>query len=112
MRYFRLTRDHTVIWSVIMCGHYVKTLPSIKDCIAETRCSKETARRILQTAVTRGYLRFIAAPEDARKKLVTPSRQCIAEFEAMVDGYLDLPKRLGLAPRPKQEKRKKNRPKK
>lgn len=108
VRYFRLTRDHTVIWSVIMFGHYAKTTPSIKDCIAETRCSKETARRILQTAYTRGYLRFIEAPDDARKKLVAPSRQCIAEYEAMVDGYLHLPERLGLVAKPPG----KNRPKK
>jgi hypothetical protein len=112
VRYFRLTRDHTVIWSVIMYGHYVRTMPSIKDCIAETRCSKETARRILQTAFARGYLRFIAAPADARKKLVVPSRQCIAEYEAMVDGYLHLPERLGLAAKPTAKGRGKNRPKK
>ncbi len=121
VRYFRLTRDHTVIWSVVMYGYYERKLPTVKECIAEVRCSKETARRILQTAVTRGYVRFVAAPEDGRKKLVEPSRQCIAEYESMVDGYLSLPERLGLVPakrpaRAKSAARKKvalkNRPKK
>lgn len=108
VRFFRLTRDHTVIWSVVMHGHYLKVPPSIRDCIAETRCAKETARRILQAAAARGYVRFLPAEGDARRKLVAPSRQCVAEYEAMVDGYLRLPETLGLVP----AARAKDRPKK
>ena len=107
VRFFRLTRDPTVIWSVVMRGHYAKMPPSVSQCIAEVRCSKETARRIIVLAESRGYLQVRPAPEDARKKQVVPSRQCVAEYQAMVDGYLELPETLGLAPI-----RKKNRPKK
>jgi hypothetical protein len=104
VRYFRLSRDHTVIWSVVMHGHYAKSPPAVKDCIAEARCSKETARRILQISVARGYFRFVDAPTDSRKKLVVPSRQCIAEYESMVDGYLSLPERLGVTTKARRKK--------
>jgi hypothetical protein len=111
VRFFRLTRDHTVIWSVVMRGHYAKRPPSIKECIAEARCSKETARRIIVLAESRGYLQLRSSPEDARKKQVVPSRLCAAEYEAMVDGYLHLPETLGLV-RGRSKSATKNRPKK
>jgi hypothetical protein len=107
VRFFRLTRDHTVIWSVMMRGYYAKVPPSVKECIAAVRCSKETARRIIVLAEARGYLQVRPSPEDARKKQVVPSRLCVTEYENMVDGYLKLPETLGLAP-----SRQKNRPKK
>ena len=94
VRFFRLSRDHTVIWSVVMRGHYAKVPPTIKECIAEARCSKETARRIIVLAESRGYLQVRPSAEDARKKRVMPSRLCVAEYEAMVDGYLKLPEPL------------------
>ncbi|MGE5537030.1 MAG: hypothetical protein ACM30I_00310 [Gemmatimonas sp.] len=99
VRFFRLTRDHTVIWSTVMRGHYVGKPPTIQECITEVRCSKETARRIIVAAQARGYFQIRPAPDDARKRLVTPSRQCVAEYQAMVDGYLELPDILGVAPR-------------
>ena len=98
VRFFRLTRDHTVIWSTVMRGYYAERPPSIKECISEVRCSKETARRIILLAQARGYFQFRPAPGDRRKRLVVPSRQCVAEYEAMVDGYLQLPETLGLRP--------------
>ncbi len=99
VRFFRLTRDHTVIWSVVMRGYYTMAPPSMKDCIVAVRCSKETARRIILLAVAHGYLRIRAASDDARRKQVLPSRQCVAEYENMVDGYLRLPETLGLVSR-------------
>jgi hypothetical protein len=99
VRFFRLTRDHTVIWSTVMRGHYVGQPPTIQECIAEVRCSKETARRIIVLAQSRGYFQIRTAPDDARKRLVAPSKQCVAEYQAMVDGYLELPDILGVASR-------------
>jgi hypothetical protein len=99
VRFFRLTRDHTVIWSTVMRGHYAGAPPTIRECIAEVRCSKETARRIILLAQARGYFQIRSDDGDARKRLVAPSRQCVAEYEAMVDGYLELPDILGVRPR-------------
>jgi hypothetical protein len=99
VRFFRLTRDHTVIWSTVMRGHYVGASPTIRECIAEVHCSKETARRIIMVAQSRGYFQIRPAPGDARKRLVGPSKQCVVEYEAMVDGYLELPELLGVRPR-------------
>lgn len=107
VRFFRQTRDHTVLWTVVMRGYYAKQPANVKDCIAAVRCSKETARRIIVLAESRGYLQVRSSSEDARKKLVLPSRQCIVEYEAMVDGYLSLPQTLGLV-----RARRGNRPKK
>jgi hypothetical protein len=98
VRFFRLTRDHTVIWSTVMRGHYAGAPPTIRECIAEVRCSKETARRIILLAQARGYFQIRSDDGDARKRLVAPSRQCVAEYEAMVDGYLELPDILGVRP--------------
>ena len=99
VRFFRLTRDHTVIWSRVMRGHYVGEPPTIQECIAEVRCSKETARRIIIVAQARGYFQIRTAPDDGRKRLVAPSKQCVSEYQAMVDGYLELPEILGVSPR-------------
>jgi len=96
VRFFRQTRDHTVIWSVVMRGYYAKVPPSVRDCIAEVRCSKETARRIILLAESLGYLQIRPSPDDARRKQVMPSRQCVAEYQTMVDGYLKLPEILGI----------------
>jgi hypothetical protein len=99
VRFFRLTRDHTIIWSTVMRGHYVGQPPTIHECIAEARCSKETARRIIVIAQSRGYFHIRPAPDDARKRLVAPSKQVVVEYQNMVDGYLELPEILGVAPR-------------
>jgi hypothetical protein len=96
VRFFRLTRDHTVIWSMVMRGYYAGNPPTIRECISEANCSKETARRIILLAEARGYFQLRPTPGDKRKRLVVPMRPCVAEYEAMVDGYLKLPETLGL----------------
>ena len=106
VRFFRQTRDHTVIWSVVMRGHYAKVPPSVRECIAEVRCSKETARRIILLAESLGYLQIRPSPEDARRKQGMPSRQCVLEYQSMVDGYLKLPETLGLEPTRKARSKK------
>ena len=86
-RYFRQTVHHSVLWMVVMRGHYVGDLPSLKDCIHEVEISKDTVRKIINDARAKGYLEWRPSPDDRRKKLVAPTRQCIAEFESLVDAY-------------------------
>lgn len=86
-RYFRQTVHHSVLWMIVMRGYYVDDLPSLKDCIHEVNISKDTVRKIINDAQARGYLEWRSAPEDRRKKLIAPTRQCIAEFESLVDAY-------------------------
>lgn len=107
VRFFRKTRDHTVIWTVVMRGYYAKVPPSVRDCIAAVRCSKETARRIIVLAESLGYFQIKLSPDDARRKQVLPSRQCVLEYQNMVDGYLKLPETLGLLPAAKKIRPKK-----
>lgn len=107
VRFFRKTRDHTVIWTVVMRGYYAKVPPSVRDCIASVRCSKETARRIIVLAESLGYFQIKLSPDDARRKQVLPSRQCVLEYQNMVDGYLKLPETLGLVSAAKKIKPKK-----
>ena len=86
-RYFRQTVHHSVLWMIVMRGHYVGNLPSLKECINEVRISKDTVRKIINGARAKGYLEWQSAPDDRRKKLVAPPAQCVAEFEALVDAY-------------------------
>ena len=86
-RYFRQTADHSILWVVIMRGYYLGEPPTLKACILEARSSKETVRKIILDAQAKGYLTLRQATDDRRKKLVWPTRQCIAEFESMVDSY-------------------------
>jgi DNA-binding MarR family transcriptional regulator len=86
-RYFRQTIHHSVLWMIIMRGYYRGELPSVKQCIAEVKVSKDTARKIILNATARGYLEIGTAADDGRRKQVRPTRKCIREFEAMVDSY-------------------------
>lgn len=94
VRFFRKTRNHTLIWTVVMRGFYSGRPPSVNDCIAEATCSKETSRKILLAAEAAGYFELRPAADDSRKKLVYPSTLCAREYEAMVDGYLALGRAL------------------
>lgn len=86
-RYFRQTVHHSVLWMIVMRGYYVDDLPSLKDCILEVNISKDTVRKIINDARAKGYLEWHSAPDDRRKKLIAPTRLCIAEFEGLVDAY-------------------------
>lgn len=86
-RYFRQTVHHSVLWMLIMRGYYRGTPLSVKQCINEVQISKDTTRKIILNAAARGYLEIRGAEGDGRCKLVSPTRECIEEFEAMVDSY-------------------------
>jgi DNA-binding MarR family transcriptional regulator len=86
-RYFRQTVHHSVLWMIVMRGYYVDDLPSLKDCLHEVNISKDTVRKIINDAQANGYLEWRSTPDDRRKKLIAPTRLCIAEFEGLVDAY-------------------------
>jgi hypothetical protein len=96
IRFFRTTRDHTVIWMIVMRGHYAGKPPNVQECIAAVRCSKVTARHIITLAIALGFLQMRPSPKDARSKEIVPSHQSVLDFEKMVDGYFHLNEVLGL----------------
>jgi DNA-binding MarR family transcriptional regulator len=51
------------------------------------KISKDTVRKIINDARAKGYLEWHSSPDDRRKKLIAPTKQCIAEFESLVDAY-------------------------
>lgn len=91
VKYFRQSRDHMILWTVVIRGHYLGRAPSCNDCIREVKRAKETARKILFAAVAKGFFELRPSPDDRRKKLVHPSRQCVKEYENMVDILMRLP---------------------
>ena len=87
LRYFHLSTNHSIVWSLVMIGFYAGKPPSMKDCITRTPCSPVTTRKIIAGAKARGL--FVASFDagDRRVQLLRPTAKCIAEFESMVDNY-------------------------
>jgi hypothetical protein len=90
VKFFRQSRNHTIIWTTVMRGHYLGLPPLVKECIKTVTCSRVTAHKIIVTAQAKGYFILRAAADDHRKKLVLPSDRCIADYQAMVDVFLRL----------------------
>lgn len=95
VKFFRRSASHTVIWTMVMRGHYLGQPPSVSECIRAASCSRVTARKIIVTAGSRGYFMLHPAADDHRKKLIAPSARCIADYEAMVGVFLKLADILG-----------------
>ena len=94
--FFRRSRDHSIIWMLVMRGHYAECPPSVRECQEKATCSRPTARKLLADAEARGFIEIRPAADDSRKRLVYPSRRTIEEYESMVMGYLGLWDTLGL----------------
>ncbi|HTI88598.1 MAG TPA: hypothetical protein VL966_18505 [Alphaproteobacteria bacterium] len=88
--FFRRSFDHTLIWTLVMRGHYRKSLPTVRDCQNAASCSRLTTRKLLADAEALGFLVIRPAPDDSRKRLVHPTPRAVAEYEAMVKRYLGL----------------------
>jgi len=95
VKFFRRSASHTVIWTMVMRGHYLGRPPSVNECIEAASCSRVTARKIIVTAESKGYFAIRPAADDHRKRLIAPSARCIAEYEAMVGVFLKLADILG-----------------
>lgn len=89
IKFFRQSRHHMVIWTFVMRGYYRRAPPSCNDCVREVDCAKETARKIILAAQSKGYFEMRPSA-DGRKKLLWPSLECVADYESMVDTLLSL----------------------
>lgn len=88
VRFFRGSLDHSLIWVLVMKGHYAQNHPTIGDCqTLATGRSRLTIRKLIADAVTKGFLEIRPASEDSRKRCVHPTRRTVLEYEDMVRGY-------------------------
>jgi len=90
VRFFRRSRNHSLVWNFIMEGYYADEPPSVGECESVTAWSRPTTRKILYEAQARGFIELRRADEDQRKRYVYPTAKTIAEYEAMVKGYMKL----------------------
>src|SRR5258708_10102553 len=70
VRFFRQSIDHTLLWIMVMRGYYLDQPPSVKEIILQSRCSKETVRKIIARAQLKGYLETEVSDEDRRPPLL------------------------------------------
>ncbi len=89
VRYFRASLPHSVIWMMVMRGHFGAGPPTLGQCQEAVACSPLTTRKLIADAVARGYLELRQDGDDSRRRLVCPTPLTVAEFKGMVDGYLD-----------------------
>ena len=88
VRFFRSSLDHSMVWMLVMRGHYDHNPPSVGECQDIARCSRLTTRKLIADAVAKGLLEVRCAPDDHRKRIVCPTERTIAEYADMVQGYL------------------------
>src|SRR3954467_11618165 len=86
--FFRRSRDHSIVWMLVMRGYYMGAPPSVRECQEKATCSRPTTRKMLADAQARGFIDIRPAADDSRKRLVYPSKRAIEEYESMVMGYL------------------------
>lgn len=89
VRFFRRSRNHSLIWNFVMQGYYEgtpRTMGEIEDIAA---WSRPTTRKLLNDARQRGFFDIRPSKDDQRKRLVFPTQVTISEFEAMVKGHMD-----------------------
>lgn len=89
-KFFQDNWNASLIWTLVMRGHYMSQPPTLTECFNEANCSRGTVRSILGAARSKGFLYVEAALDDHRKTLVHPSSRCVIEYERMVDTFLQL----------------------
>ena len=87
VRFFRQSIDHTLLWIMVMRGYYLDQPPTVKEIILQSRCSKETVRKIIARAQLKGYLEAEVSDADRRRRLVRPTRLTVTQYERLVDDY-------------------------
>jgi DNA-binding MarR family transcriptional regulator len=87
VRFFRRSIDHTLLWIMVVRGHYLGKPPTMKEIIMQSRCSKETIRKIMATALMKGFVQVEVSERDRRSRLVRPTKLTIVEYERLVDNY-------------------------
>ena len=94
VRFFRRSRNHSLLWNFVMYGYYSGSPPTVGECEKATAWSRPTVRKLMADAESKGLIEIRQSPDDQRKRLVFPTSKTIAEYEAMVGGYLNLWERL------------------
>ena len=89
VRFFRRSRNHSLIWNFVMQGYYEGTPRTLGECEDIAGWSRPTTRKLLKDARQRGFLDVRPAADDQRKRLVIPTQVTISEFEAMVKNHMD-----------------------
>jgi hypothetical protein len=97
VRFFRSSLDHSMVWMLVMRGHYDERPPTVGECQDIARCSRLTTRKVIEDAVSRGFLEVRPASDDHRKRVVCPTERTLAEYVDMVRGYLSFFEQIGPA---------------
>jgi hypothetical protein len=95
VRFFRSSLDHSMVWMLVMRGHYDNNPPTVGECQDIACCSRLTTRKLIGDAVAKGLLEVRSAPDDHRKRIVCPTERTIAEYADMVRGYFSFFERVG-----------------
>ena len=95
VRFFRSSLDHSMVWMLVMRGHYDNSPPTVGECQDIARCSRLTTRKLIGNAVSKGLLEVRSSPDDHRKRIVCPTQRTIAEYADMVLGYLSFFEQMG-----------------
>jgi DNA-binding MarR family transcriptional regulator len=95
VRFFRSSLDHSMVWMLVMRGHYDNNPPTVGECQDIARCSRLTTRKLIGDAVAKGLLEVRSAPDDHRKRIVCPTERTVAEYADMVRGYLSFFETIG-----------------
>jgi hypothetical protein len=88
VRFFRRSRNHSLIWNFVMQGHYEGVPRSVGECEEIATWSRPTTHKLLNEATVQGFFDIRPAPDDQRKRLIYPTSVTIAEYESMVNGYV------------------------
>ena len=88
VRFFRRSRNHSLIWNFVMQGYFQGTPRTMGECEDIAGWSRPTTRKLLNDARQRGFLDIQTAEDDQRKRLVLPTPVTIAEYESMVKGHI------------------------
>ena len=99
VRFFRSSLDHSMVWMLVMRGHYENSPPTVGECQDIAGCSRLTARKLIGDAVAKGLLEVRHAPGDHRKRIVCPTERTAAEYVDMVLGYASFFEQMGPARR-------------
>jgi hypothetical protein len=94
VRFFRRSRNHSLIWNFVMQGHYEGHPRSVGACEEVAAWSRPTTRKLLNEARIKGFIDIRPDPADHRRRLVSPTPLTVSEYESMVSGYIQFVKTL------------------
>lgn len=90
VRFFRSSLNHSMVWMLVMRGHFDGRPPTVGECQDIGRCSRLTARKLINDAVVLGYFELQTDSDDHRKRSVHPTERTVREYVEMVHSYLEI----------------------